>query len=76
MLGCKGKHFTAGGSISQRSESVNSQIKEKNGGVKNQKKHNIFELANHINNTCEEMKASCIKQQEEIIELVKNNRKW
>ena len=67
-----GKYFTAGGTASQRSESVNSQIKER-GNVRNQAKYNIFEYCNHINNTFDNVKASCIK---EIASLVKNGKQW
>lgn len=68
-----GVNFTAGGSASQRSESTNSVLKERGHLTKQQKKHNIFEVAVHINGKFEIYKASCVK---EIIGLLKKKMKW
>ena len=66
-----GKFFTAGGSSSQRSESVNSIIKERGTMTKQQKKHNLFEMATHIEGKFEVYKSKCIVT---IQSLVKKNR--
>jgi uncharacterized protein YmfQ (DUF2313 family) len=68
-----GKYFTAGGSSSQRSESVNSKIKERGTLSTELKKHNIFQVAYHINGTFEQDKCHSIKQ---IDSLSKQDAKW
>ena len=68
-----GKHFTAGGISSQRSESTNSQIKERGDKSGVNKKINVFELCTHINGKCEQQRIQCIS---EIENLIKDGRKW
>ena len=68
-----GKYFTAGGISSQRSESINAQIKERGdkSGVNN--KINIFELCNHIQGKFDHHKAQSIK---DIQQLMEEGLKW
>jgi hypothetical protein len=68
-----GKYFKAGGSSSQRAESVNSKIKERGTLSSELKKHNIFQLACHINGSFEQDKCHSMKQ---IESLLKQDAKW